>query len=1012
MQNDLVLAASGELELAVNHPVIQLWDEIHDYQLQEVVENIISPFPEGKKALRMDEVCIYQVEKLAYDEEYPQREAFENVLMSLDNKAFNFLYILTGDESGVSLYIGVVKNQSPNAPVLDKQLSANDYGEIVANHFKGNFNGSRLKRIKGKEELCRLLTDDVKKYENAGIITGIPTVFERDMPSEYDFQGIDRLINSMLGTTWRIVVVCEPVDKQEILRQQREMYEFYNWLTSGSELSLQYSENSATSFSKAHQVSDTRGENRSVNQSTSHADNYSPPGGGSGTSDTRTRGTSKGTNRSHTEGDTTTTGKNAGKSSGMTMKIVNKQKQELMKYIDEELLERLKIGLSRGMFKTAVYYMADKPAYADRLQAGIKAIGKGNRAMNSPLVAQRIDVEHHRDILRFYQNVEASAEGANEKALMLLGRPCAESSVGLSTFLTPQEISVLAGLPQKEVPGIALQEGVAFGLNEKDASENAEKTGGEVELGSIVQKNRRLDIKLHLDRETLRKHTFVAGVTGSGKTTTCHKLLKEADVRFMVIEPAKTEYRTLVTQPENFGDVIVFTVGNEQVAPFRLNPFELMRGENIASHIDMLKAAFTSAFPMEGSMPQIIEEALLLCYDCHGWDVATNENALLGDAAYENPDSFPVMSELLAALKKVVKEKNFGGRLQGEYEGTLISRFSNLTQGVKGNMLNCCRSLDFEYLARHNVVIEMDELKTPEDKALFMGFILSKMSSVIRAIHKKELDFCHLTLVEEAHRLLSKPEPGAGSAKKSAVETFADLLAEVRKYGEGIIVVDQIPNKLAPEVLKNTNTKIIHKLFAKDDKDAVGDTMLLDDKQKEHLSALAVGEAVVFSENTDKPVQVKIDPISNTNEAEIDDVVVRENFEKYYAMEGQPLGPCYEEYKLQPLYRPFDRLLRAIRDLKEGKDGQESERLTGQDEVVRRMDEAMRQVGGKYGYTKEEMWNKLLNQRNRALGGIISKSPETLKERNRFLLEQFGRLSSGEGISMTKKLLDVMYFIA
>ena len=45
------------------------------------------------------------------------------------------------------------------------------------------------------------------------------------------------------------------------------------------------------------------------------------------------------------------------------------------------------------------------------------------------------------------------------------------------------------------------------------------------------------------------------------------------------------------------------------------------------------------------------------------------------------------------------------------------------------------------------------------------------------------------------------------------------MLAEVRKYGESLIIVDQIPNKLTPEVLKNTNTKLfikyLHKMIKK-----------------------------------------------------------------------------------------------------------------------------------------------------------------------------------------------------
>ena len=170
-------------------------------------------------------------------------------------------------------------------------------------------------------------------------------------------------------------------------------------------------------------------------------------------------------------------------------------------------------------------------------------------------------------------------------------------------------------------------------------------------------------------------------------------------------------------------------------------------------------------------------------------------------------------------------------------------------------MLNCPYSTDFNFIAYNKVILEMEELKSPEDKSLLMGLILSRLSAVIKVEHKRDFSYRHLTLIEEAHRLLTKVEYGDSGSKKTAVETFTDLLAEVRKYGEGLIVVDQIPNKLAPEVLKNTSTKIIHKILARDDKEVVGDTMRMDDKQKEFLSALAPGHAIVFSEDTDKPIQ-------------------------------------------------------------------------------------------------------------------------------------------------------------
>lgn len=226
-------------------------------------------------------------------------------------------------------------------------------------------------------------------------------------------------------------------------------------------------------------------------------------------------------------------------------------------------------------------------------------------------------------------------------------------------------------------------------------------------------------------------------------------------------------------------------------------------------------------------------------------------------------------------MEEVVKRKKFGKELEANYIGSLVSRLSNLTVGSKGQMLNCKLSVDINELLDRKVVIEMDNLKSPEDNALLMGFILSRMSEALKLRHKKDKNFRHITLIEEAHRLLSKIEYGDSGSKKVSVEVFTDLLAEVRKYGEGFIIVDQTPNKLAVEVLKNTNTKTIHKLFAKDDKGVIGDTMLMDDKQKQYLSSLQTVEAIVFSEGWNKPIDIKIDRGTDTSSEEMDDEVIK-----------------------------------------------------------------------------------------------------------------------------------------
>lgn len=872
-------------DLVPSQQVNDFFAELQTFQ--ELAASAVNSRTLSKK-IETNDICFYKIQKLCYDEDCPQREAFENVLLTLDDTHYNLVYILSGNRSGVELYIGVVNNGTGTD---DK---ASDYGRMLQDALAGNFSGSKLEKVKGGE-LEELIG---KQYRSAGSIAGIPSRNETD--NDYDFQGTDRLINSMAGLDWRLAVVCEPVSREEVLSLQESAFELYNRLAVVSKCSIQESKTYGTGITFGWSHSDSRQKGWSTQETQTNSYQDGEKNVAHGTVQNAGVGSSDGRSGGNSINDST--------SRSITFELANKHAADLMKYIDEELLSRLRAGLTRGLFRTSVYYMADTPAAATKLREIVTTLFQGESSSFSPLLASDFFMNQNEKYCCSFMNHTLPDKNVSMDAALLYGRAFGkDGNLSSGSYLTSKEVCLLAGLPRKEVSGIALSEGVEFGLNQKRIA------GDAIVLGPIMQRGRELrGNAFSIPRSSLTKHIFIGGVTGSGKTTTCHKLLSEARMPFLVLEPAKTEYRVLL---EQIPELTVFTLGDERTAPFRLNPFELIEGENISSHVDMLKATFTSAFPMEASMPQILEEAVYRCYEKKGWDIETNQNSKY-ENAYEDEYSFPIISDLLTVMREVVEEKNFGAELKSNYIGSLISRLSNLTVGSKGSMLNCRRSMDFSCLVEHPVVIEMEELKSPEDKALLMGFILARLAMVVKKEHARDRAFAHLTLIEEAHRLLSKVEFGDSGAKKSAVETFSDLLAEVRKYGEGLIVVDQIPNKLAPEVLKNTNTKIIHKIFARDDKEAVGDTMLMDDKQKGFLSSLDPGQAIVFSENTPKPIHIQIESATDTSgETPGDDKVQKRFFSR-----AERFGSCYENLQMKRHIRSFlarylqlmDQLARAL----------------------------------------------------------------------------------------------------
>lgn len=822
---------------------------------------------------------LFKVTEIAEGKAAAYRLAMANVMAGMDDPRCRAIYILSGTPEGVSLYAGIASSQ-----VSDDDL--HNMTKTLKASFEGNFLGAQLDDVKSGDAQLAEMLDSVK---HLGLVTGVPSFNEEESHTgDEDFQGIERLANSMAGETWQLIVVAEPGTDHEVRDTLQRIYEFSTEISQHQKQSVQQSENTGWSTSTAHgaSTSDTHGTNTSEtlgkNEGASKSTGKSH-GTSSGTESSRNQGTNSnestnvGTSTSNTAGssdsrttgnsDTQTKGESGGKSLAYTTERTNKHVEEVQKHISENLIPRFQQGRSKGMFRTAIYVSAPEKATYERLTRSVLSIFQGNESTMTPLRADKLSEQPIAFPLRIREFSKSQRKDMRHDCELAHSIPYdpETSHVWGATWLTTRELSLLAGLPTKELPGIRIRKSVDFALNtngDQLASDDV------IELGCLLQHGRKLPYKkLRLSKIDLNKHVFVTGVTGAGKTTTCMKLLLESGLPFMVIEPAKTEYRALHGVCENIES---YVLGREDITPFRLNPFELVSPhENLAGHIDNLKATLTAVFPMEASMPYIVAEAIINAYKAKGWDIHSGSNFLYDDPWAHGSHAWPIFSDMIAELDGVIKAADMGQEFQEKYRGSLVSRLTDLTLGTKGRMLNTRYSLDFDQLLDKKVVIELEELKDEQDKALFMGFILQRLAECMKQRHRKDKNFKHLTLVEEAHRLLSRPEPGESDSKKQGVETFANLLAEVRKYGEGLIIADQIPNKLISDVIKNTHTKIVHRLFAADDRNTIGDAMGLTDDQKDFLPLLQPGETVMFCGGWHAAVRVKVDELVNTTRDEI-----------------------------------------------------------------------------------------------------------------------------------------------
>ncbi|MEZ7590362.1 hypothetical protein [Veillonella atypica] len=973
---------------------ISQYDEQNVLNLCSDDEHINSDIEEYLEGGQLDlrNFFLYRIDEIVFSKkDGPRREAMENVLSSFRNyQDVNLIYMILGDKDKVNFYIGVSKNLHLQDYSYSTGLALKDYADdILQPSIKGNFVGSTITKIEPKEK--ERILQRLHNGSYSGLINGIPGFIDENNGEKSDFQGVERLVDTMVGNEFGLVVIATPCKDIDIIQFNRNIIQLHDTLSplskyliqsskstqsqegteenstnsraiglctnkdsisihSKSKMTghdhrtdnntqsnsskcqtkgIQKSENIAKSSSYAN--SKNTSENNIKNQNSSSSKNNTNTLSSSNDDSTSyqynesdsindsqqwsvTSSESVSDNNSESNNTINTTQNSFQKSTSIndnlsyserkskhdsnstqfsrSIELDKKSILNWLKYIDDELLLRVDASRGKGAYSVVSYLFADKTRTTlFRLANSILGLYGGDKGNINPLQFiefQKQQSEELNNIKLCLSNLQVPLLDSSTPIWKSIFSKITYTALGkecYGTWLNTDELGLLMGMPRKEVLGVSTRDEVEYGLNVDLPGEN--RINEFIKIGRLIHHGDIKNTPIHLKKETLKTHTFICGVTGTGKTTTCQNILLRADLPFLVIEPAKTEYRTLANKLDK-EKIYYFTLGNQNVAPFYINPFEIFEGESITSRVDMIKATMQSAFDMEAAMPQLIEAAAYDVYKRKGWNINNStwinpDTNKIDDPFKADSFAFPILSDYINSIELVTKEQGFGDKMEAEYLGSLKARLQALLVGAKGMMLNTPRSIDFKNLVKQKVVLELEDIKDGSEKSLLMGFIITNLLEAVKYQYKQNSKFQHITLIEEAHRLLSKYEPGDSSNKKRGVEVFADMLAEVRKYGESLIIVDQIPNKMTPEVLKNTNTKIVHKIFAQDDKDAIGNTLALNDEQKNFLSYLEKGRAIVITDGWKKPVQVQIELLSNTTGVPdiSEDIIKRRIFEYY-----------------------------------------------------------------------------------------------------------------------------------
>jgi DNA helicase HerA-like ATPase len=837
-----------------------LFDQvIYKSYLQGISSAKIVPYKGEPKVIRW-----YRITKIVYEKDIFFTDKMAMLYASLHNVCGMVAMALHKEKNGiVDVYLGT------------RDEHGADYisGDILEAGLKGILPGIAFESLSGKT----MLEGFEKDKTSISCVSGVGSL--SDDKKEHFIQGIENLINGTKSIPcFTAFIIADKISKEEASQIQAAYEDLYSEISPLAQIQLSFNE----SESKGVTDTLTEGFNESISKNVSRTISHGTSQSSSvGTSVTKNSGWNAGgsiifANAGRTSGksigDTTqeTVGTNEGTAdqqgegtqeghhkdkalaksenitTGRTLQLTkhNRHVKSCMDIIDRQI-SRIEKSTPSGLWSVATYFVARDNTTSQKL-AGI---------YRGTIVGDKSEIE------AVSINLWPRKARAIESILTYLKNQChpifkinndIESTAG--SLVDSKELAIHLSLPQSSVPGLLVREEKTFGRDVKSQEVYTEKNsigiGKVIHLGEIYTEDVRLGIN------GLSKHTFITGTTGSGKSNTLYLLLSELvknGKKFLVIEPAKGEYKEMFGNHPEIKDVTVYGTNPRMSKLLTINPFLFPNDADVYEHIDSLVEIFNACWPMYAAMPQVMKHSIMEAYKSCGWDLSRSENT---------QGIYPTIEDVLDALKEYINSSEYSSDTKGDYKGSLETRLQSLCEGLVGRMFSGTPIPD-EDLFNSNSIIDLSRVKSSETKSLLMGLLIMKLNEFRASEHRgMNQELRHVTILEEAHNLLKRTSTDQTAESSNvagmAVEKIANSMAEMRTYGEGFVIADQSPSLLDLATIRNTNTKIVMALPEKEDREIAGKSIGLNDEQIPEISRLKMGEAIVYQNGWEEPVKVKI----------------------------------------------------------------------------------------------------------------------------------------------------------
>ena len=787
--------------------------------------------------------------------DYNMFDRWQGVLSSMHEWGYRFYFLLQRKGGETSLYLGV---RSQN-----EFFDANDALEQVEEATSGSMPGIELQKLSDMERVR--LKINLDQCDSIGAVTGRPSFFEENRPGV--LQTLDPLAFGIRGKDgverdYNLLIIGDPISDAETTDIMNRMR------TLGSEIHsfVERSVNESNSKSETKQKGLGIGAMGVVSSFSSSALSLAQ---GIFQTSLPFVGPLVGLASAAAGGFLASTTKSISDSTSLSVNTAYLDKfAQYAEQLTDIHVERRKEGRNLGYWNVGIYVLGKDRKDVNTVNGMLRSIYSGKNTYVEPIRLHVLKkssgaMEIVKDYFDLIPLMNPNAEGMTEDTVWhIFGK----NYQYLSTPMNTKEFALATSLPQNDVPGLRfVKSAVRFANNPPIIS------GESITLGNIVNMGVEQNAPYRINHHDLVRHALIVGSTGSGKSCSSKRIITEVlehDIPALIIEPAKDDWvRWAIKMNEVLPEKNRFRIympGLDEFEGVRLSQLQLSPFQpaavagaklDMTSRCENLIALINASLPSEDVLPVLIDETIYSLYAAAYGEKFTSGGLMDPQFVY------PVLSSLSAMSNKVMQRKNYEEKVRSNLSTCLETRFQYLTRGTRGKLLNVAKSTNYSELFDHPTVINISGISASKDKALIMSVLLLSLYEYRKSKYANDIDYrrqalenklLHLTLIEEAHNVLLKPEGAStNNPQKVVADLFTNMLSEIRSYGEGLMIVDQYPTRLIPDAIKNTNYKIIHRLASPDDAEVMAASAALRNEQKALIPSLFPGNAIIFGDRDD-----------------------------------------------------------------------------------------------------------------------------------------------------------------